>query len=76
VAYETLVGRLPFDSVSKDEWRASVLAGRFAPLDASLKDPPTAWEAFFADCFAKDRAKRPQSAAELFRRLEKALTHA
>jgi tRNA A-37 threonylcarbamoyl transferase component Bud32 len=76
VAYETLTGRLPFDSVSKDEWRASVLAGRFAPLGVSLKDPPAEWEAFFADCFAQDRARRPQSAAELFRRLEKALAGA
>ncbi len=76
VAYETLAGRLPFGSVSKDEWRASVLAGRFEPLDASLKDPPAAWEGLFADCFAQDRAKRPASAAELFRRLEKALRSA
>jgi eukaryotic-like serine/threonine-protein kinase len=73
VAYETLAGRLPFESVSTDEWRSAVLAGRFTPVAASLKDAPASWQAFFADCFAPDRAKRPGSAADFFRRFEKTL---
>ena len=76
VAYETLAGRLPFESVSTDEWRNAVLAGRFTPLAASLKDPPAPWQTFFADCFAQDRMKRPQSAADFLRRLEKTLAYA
>jgi hypothetical protein len=38
-----------------------------------LKDAPASWQAFFADCFAPDRAKRPGSAADFFRRFEKTL---
>jgi len=73
VAYETLAGQLPFKSESMDKWRDAVLAGQFTPLADSLKDAPAAWQAFFADCFAQDRLKRPQSAADFFRRLEKTL---
>jgi tRNA A-37 threonylcarbamoyl transferase component Bud32 len=73
VAYETLAGRLPFESGSMDKWRNAVLAGQFMPLAYSLKDAPAPWQAFFTDCFAQDRMRRPQSAADLFRRLEKTL---
>jgi len=76
VAYETLTGRLPFESVSIDDWRKAVLTGQFTPLAASLKDPPSSWQTFFADCFAQDRMKRPQSAADFFRRLEETLASA
>jgi tRNA A-37 threonylcarbamoyl transferase component Bud32 len=73
VAYETLAARLPFETSSTDEWRREVLAGLFKPLTATLEGAPEAWQAFFADCFAPDRARRPRSAADFFRRLEKAL---
>jgi len=73
VAYETLTGRLPFTRESTETWRNAVLAGKFTPLDAHMKDPPASWKAFFADCFASDSSKRPQSAADFFRRLEKIL---
>jgi serine/threonine-protein kinase len=73
VAYETLTGRLPFEPVSTDEWRRAVLAGHFRPLVASLEGAPETWQAFFVDCFALDLASRPRSAADFFRRLEKAL---
>jgi tRNA A-37 threonylcarbamoyl transferase component Bud32 len=73
VAYETLAGLLPFAGAPTDDWRQAVLAGRFTPLAARLKDPPAPWQAFFADCFAQDRTKRPQSAAEFFRCLEETL---
>ena len=73
VAYEALAGRLPFETSSTDEWRRAVVAGQFEPLNASLEDVPEAWQEFFADCFAPDRAERPRSAADFFRRLEKAL---
>lgn len=73
VAYETLAGRLPFETAATDEWRRKVLAGQFKPLTASLEGAAEAWQAFFADCFAPDRARRPRSAAEFYRRLEKTL---
>ena len=73
VAYETLAGRLPFESTSTDEFRNAVVAGSFKPLAASLKDAPARWQAFFADCFAQDRTKRPQTAADFFSRLKKTL---
>jgi len=56
-----------------DDWRKAVLTGHFTPLAACLKDPPSPWQEFFADCFAQDRMKRAQSAAEFFRRLEEIL---
>lgn len=74
VAYETLAGRLPFGTASTDEWRREVLAGQCKPLTASLEGAPEVWQAFFADCFAPDRARRPQTAAEFFKRMEKALS--
>jgi serine/threonine-protein kinase len=73
VAYETLTGRLPFARESTETWRNAVLAGEFTPLDAHMKDPPASWQTFFADCFASDSLKRPQSAVDFFRRLEKIL---
>jgi tRNA A-37 threonylcarbamoyl transferase component Bud32 len=74
VAYEMLAGRLPFATTSTDEWRRSVVAGAFEPLNTSLEGAPQAWQAYFGDCFAPDRARRPRSAADFFRKLEKALT--
>jgi tRNA A-37 threonylcarbamoyl transferase component Bud32 len=73
VAYETLTGRLPFESPATDEGRNAVLAGNFTPLAARLEDPPASWQAFFTDSFAQDRTKRPQSVTDFFRRLEIAL---
>jgi eukaryotic-like serine/threonine-protein kinase len=72
VAYETLTGALPFAAVSAADWRRSLLSGNFAPLSESLDDPPQRWLSFFARCFAVDRARRPQSAAELFYHIEQA----
>jgi tRNA A-37 threonylcarbamoyl transferase component Bud32 len=72
-AYETLTGALPFAGAPGDAFRQAVLAGRFAPLSERLEAPPAAWQAFFADGLASDPARRPQSAAELFHRLEAAL---
>ena len=73
VAYEMLTGRLPFARESTETWRNAVLAGEFTPLDAHMKETPASWRAFFVDCFATDCLKRPQSAADFFRRLEKTL---
>ena len=73
VAYETLTGALPFAGPPADDWRQEVLAGRFTPVSAHLKDPPASWQPFFVDCFAQDQAKRPQSAVEFLRRLEVSL---
>jgi tRNA A-37 threonylcarbamoyl transferase component Bud32 len=73
VAYEMLTGKLPFESASADEWRKAVIVGQFKPLAAYLTEPPDALQKFFADCFAQDRTKRPQSAACFFALLDKAL---
>ena len=73
VAYETLAGRVPFEVKSAEQWRNAVLAGQFTPLVTYLKEAPASWQAFFDKCFAQDRMKRPKSAADIFRRLEKTL---
>lgn len=73
IAYEALTGMLPFLGAPTDDWRRAVLAGSFTPLDVHLKDSPARWQAFFADCFARDRMGRPRSASEFFLRLEEAL---
>jgi serine/threonine-protein kinase len=73
VAYESVTGALPFPVDSTDTWRRSVLAGRCTPLSRYLADPPARWADFFERCFASDRARRPASAAEFLRDLERAL---
>ena len=73
VAYESLTAALPFPVESREAWRQLALSGRFRPLSDHLADPPAPWQAFFDRSFALDRASRPQSAAEFFRRFEQAL---
>jgi serine/threonine-protein kinase len=73
VAYESLTAALPFPVESREAWRQLVLSGRFRPLSAHLPDAPRRWQDFFDRSFALDRASRPQSAAEFFRRFEQAL---
>jgi len=68
-----VAGALPFPVVSRESWRQLVLGGRFTPLTYHVPDAPPAWQAFFDDCLASDRARRPRSAAELFGHLETAL---
>jgi eukaryotic-like serine/threonine-protein kinase len=72
VVYETLTGALPFKPVPVEDWKSTVLSGRFTPLTEHLKDPPSPWQTFFAGCFAVDRAKRPRSAEEFLHNLESA----
>ncbi|MFO7695006.1 MAG: protein kinase [Vicinamibacterales bacterium] len=73
VAYESLTAALPFPVESRDAWRQHVMAGRHRPLSDHLADPPAPWQAFFDAAFAIDQARRPRSAAEFLRRLERAL---
>jgi eukaryotic-like serine/threonine-protein kinase len=73
VAYECLTGVLPFTMATRNEWRQAVLAGRHTPMREHLPDAPAAWQEFFACSFATERARRPASASEFFRDLEKAL---
>lgn len=78
IAYETLTGVHPFmGSPNKreptDGWRRAVIEGRFTDLDVHLKDSPQQWQAFFADCFAREQMGRPRSVAEFFLRLEESL---
>jgi serine/threonine-protein kinase len=73
-AYETLTGGLPFPAASREQWRRSVLAGGCMPLGERIVDPPAEWEEFFARSLSADRTKRPGSAAEFLRDLERALS--
>jgi serine/threonine-protein kinase len=75
-AYETLTGGLPFPAASWAQWRRSVLAGRYVPLRERMVDPPADCEEFFARALSVDRARRPSSAAEFLRDLERALNPA
>ncbi len=74
VVYESLTGALPFKPVPVEDWKSTVLSGRFTPLAEHLKDPLSQWQTFFAGCFAVDRAKRPRSAEEFLHNLESATT--
>jgi len=67
-----LMGAMPFGTTASDSWRRRVLAGDFTPLKAHIADPPSGWHDFFAGCFSVDRSKRPRSATDLLRELERA----
>jgi serine/threonine-protein kinase len=73
VAYESLTAALPFPVESREAWHQLVLAGRHRPLSDHLACPPPAWQAFFNQALATDRAARPASAADFIRQLERAL---
>ena len=73
VAYESLTGALPFPVVSRETWRQSVLAGRYAPLAEHLANPTPRMQQFFGRAFSVNRALRPRSAAEFLHDLESAL---
>ena len=74
VAYECLTAALPFPVESRDTWRRLVQGGRHRPLADRLEAPPQAWQTFFDRSFAADRTARPETAAEFFRQLERALS--
>ena len=74
VAYECLTAALPFPVESRDTWRRLVQGGRHRPLADRLEAPPQAWQTFFDRSFAAHRTARPETAAEFFRQLERALS--
>ena len=70
VAYESLTAALPFPSSRERPGANWCCPDDSTPLSAHLADPPATWQAFFDRAFALDRASRPRSAAEFFRRFE------
>jgi serine/threonine-protein kinase len=71
--YEMLSGGMPFKETASEEWHRRVLSGTFTPLRSHMSDPPSAWERFFARCLSIERSRRPRSAADFLRELERAL---
>jgi serine/threonine-protein kinase len=72
--YECLTGALPFPMATLDDWRRTLLSGNFVPLENHIDAPRKEWRELFSSCFAVDRTRRPQSAAELFGRVEAVFT--
>lgn len=75
VAYEALAGAMPFPVSSRTAWRLLVLDGRFTPLVEHVPNAPAEWQDFFLRALAVDRTRRPASAHEFFRQLQRALEH-
>lgn len=72
--YESLTGSLPFPVKDREMWRRSVLAGEYVPLNQRLHGVTGRLEEFFARALAVDRSKRPGTASEFFKQLERALS--
>ncbi len=70
--YRIFAGRLPFEGQSFAEIVALQLTAR-PELPGKFAKLPAALETLILECLEKDSAKRPQSAAELGRRVEEAL---
>src|SRR5213075_799607 len=72
--YETLTSKPPFYSGNIDrqicERIASSMTERRKELDIEPALVPQVWEDAVAACLAKDRSRRPQSAAEVAQRLQ------
>jgi serine/threonine-protein kinase len=73
IAYEMLAGEMPFTTASTSDWRRNVLSGSFAPIRNHVAEAPPAWQAFFEECLASDRAKRPASIGDFWGKLEACL---
>jgi serine/threonine-protein kinase len=74
VAYESLTGALPFGNASSHYWQDGILSGKFTPLDRHLPDPPPSWQRFFSSAFSPNPVRRPRSAMEFLRGMEKAFS--
>ncbi|AHG88424.1 protein kinase [Gemmatirosa kalamazoonensis] len=70
LAYELLAGRPPFVGASRQDVLQAHLAEHPTSIDTLRPDVPPALAALVSACLAKRPAERPQSAAELVRRLD------
>jgi serine/threonine protein kinase len=73
VAYESLLGAVPFSLVSTRDWRRNILSGSFTPIRDHLTEASPAWQAFFEECFSRDPVKRPATVKDFWGKLEAAL---
>ncbi len=74
VAYEMLTGTHPFGDKSPAEWLGGGPAACFTPVTAHVPQAPQVWQELFERTFARDVARRPQSAETLFSELQSALS--
>jgi serine/threonine protein kinase len=65
VAYECLIGEVPFGGSTVGMVCANVLLGKFARPSTLRSDLPAGLDAWFDRCFAEDPANRFQSAREM-----------
>ncbi len=73
VAYEMLLGALPFAGATVAEYHSAVLAGNVTPVSAHDPKAPARWQEFFSRALSLHRDVRPASAKILFTELEQAL---
>lgn len=65
---------MPFPVKDREIWRRSVLAGEYVPLNQRLQEVTGQLEEFFSRAAAVESSKRPGSASEFFKQLERALS--
>src|SRR4051812_13422356 len=70
MAYEMLVGQVPFRSKTPQALLAAQLTATPAPIPSRRTDVPVALAKLVMQCLEKEREKRPQSARELAELLE------
>jgi TolB-like protein/tetratricopeptide (TPR) repeat protein len=70
MAYEMLVGQVPFRSKTPQALLAAQLTATPAPIPTRRTDVPGALARLVMQCLEKEREKRPQSASELAELLE------
>jgi TolB-like protein len=71
LAYELLTGRAPFAGRSPQATLAAQLTVRPTPPDATRPDVPAPLSALIMHCLEKDAARRPASAGDLLRELDR-----
>src|ERR1051325_9417728 len=70
MAYEMLVGQVPFKSKTPQALLAAQLTATPAPIPSRRTDVPVALAKLVMQCLEKEREKRPQSAREIAELLE------
>jgi serine/threonine protein kinase len=73
IAYEMLVGRLPFSGFAFVGGLDSLPGGHESAMLAPLATAPRTWHAFFTRALSPDPAGRPASASGLMAELEQIL---
>ena len=70
MAYEMLIGQVPFKSTTPQALLAAQLTATPPPIPARRSDVPAALARLVMQCLEKEREKRPQSAREIAELLE------